>query len=131
MMQLTGSRHEELLRGMENYNAEVGDVLDWAPSFDLDAYRYRKISHLTGEVTGYGADTVIVTITDPGGSSLPSGFELVVGYGALAVMQYSWLDGADYDAPEYPLGSAVEITWAEDDFPSDILGKVISLRLTE
>ena len=131
MMQLTGSRHEELLRGMENYNVEYGDVLDWAPSFDLDAYRYRKISHLTGEVTGYGADTVIVTVTDPGGSSLPSGFELVVGYGALAVMQYSWLDGVSYEVPEYPLGSAVEIVWAEDDFPSDILGKMISLRLTE
>ena len=133
MEKLSGPRHEELLQGMEKYNAEYGDVLDWAPSFDPDAYRYEDIYTITGVVVGYGADTLIVTVTDAGNSPLSPGAETVVGY--MAWTHFSWLDGAGYEETEYPLGSAVEIVYAGETFTDDSgvcsLDKVISLRPAE
>jgi beta-lactamase regulating signal transducer with metallopeptidase domain len=133
MEKLSGPRHEELLQGMEKYNAEVGDVLDWAPSFDLDAYRYENIYTVTGVVVGYGADTLIATVTNAGNSPLSPGTEMIVGLAAGS--HFSWLDGAGYEEAAYPLGSAVEIVYTGEVFVDDSgvcrPDKAISLRPAE
>ena len=133
MEHLEGPRHEELLRGMEKYNAVYGDVLDWAPSFELDAYLYEHIYKITGVVVGYGADTLCVTVTDPGDSPLAPGTEMYVGL--LAWTNFSWLDGAGYESTEYPLMSTVVIEYTGEVLVDDSgvcrPEKQISIRLAE
>ena len=64
------------------------------------------VHHLTGEVAGYGNDTICIKVTDPGDSRLPISFEMYVGGSYLSE------DGGTTPVFELPLGSIVEVEYS-------------------
>ena len=64
------------------------------------------VHHVTGEVAGYGNDTVCIQVTEPGDSRLPIGFEMYVGGSYLSE------DGEYAPVTELPLGCIVEVEYS-------------------
>ena len=103
MDQLSDEERYTLLRGMERYNKNYGDILDYAASFDPDAYPYEiefSVYRFMGEVAGYGNDTLCIRVTDPLDSPLPVGFEMYAGLGAVSYEE------------DYPIGCRLEVTYS-------------------
>ena len=103
MDQLSEEERYALLRGMERYNKNYGDILDYAASFDAELWPYEitlPVHRFQGEAAGYGNDTLCIRVTDPLDSPLSVGFELYAGLGAVSYEE------------DYPIGCRLEVAYS-------------------
>ena len=103
MEKLSEEERYALLRGMERYNKNYGDILDYAASFDAELWPYEitlPVHRFQGEAAGYGNDTLCIRVTDPLDSPLSVGFELYAGLGAVSYEE------------DYPIGCRLEVVYS-------------------